>query len=87
MVATRKIPISGDAQIWHGPVGAILGPMRDASCGRLLAKPQRGGDLTPAVEATQTDLAAHDEAEEQDEGGVLSGQRAPGSSRAGGTPR
>ena len=50
--------------------------MRDASCRRLAAEPQHGGDVAPAVEATQADLAADHEAEEQDQRGVLGGQRA-----------
>jgi hypothetical protein len=62
---------SGDTQRWVGPSDALLGRMRDASCSRLAAQPQHGGDLAPAVEATQADLPADHEAEEQDERGVL----------------
>ena len=57
-----------------GPSNAILGQMRDASCGRLTARAQHRGDLTPAIEPAQSDLPADHEAEEQDERGVLGGQ-------------
>src|SRR4029450_4288272 len=68
--------IQGDTQIWVGPSNALLSQARDASCDRLAAGAQHCGDLAPAAEPAQADLPADDEAEEQDERGVLSGQRA-----------
>src|SRR5262245_16017453 len=68
--------ILGHTQIRVDPSTAILGQMRDASCGRLAARAQHRGDLTPAVEPAQSDLPADHEAEEQDQRGVLGGQAA-----------
>jgi hypothetical protein len=57
---------------------AFLEPMRDASCSGPAALPQDRRDLAPAIEAAQADLPADHEAEEQDQRGVLAGQRALG---------
>ena len=70
--------ILGHTQIWVDPSNAILGQMRDASCGRLTARAQHRGDLTPAVEPAQSDLPADHEAEGQDKRRVLGRQRALG---------
>jgi hypothetical protein len=73
-----KRPLLRDTRIWGGPSNALLGQMRDASCGRLAARAQHGRDLAPAVEPTQADLPADHETEEEHERRVLGGQRALG---------
>jgi hypothetical protein len=50
--------------------------MRHAAVSRR--RPQRGGDLAPAIEATEPDLPADHKAEEEDQRGILGGQRALG---------
>jgi hypothetical protein len=72
----EKAPSRENTQIRVGPSNAILAATRDASCGRLAARAQHGGDLAPAIESTQADLPADHETEPQDERGVLGGQRA-----------
>ena len=54
-------------EIWSA-IERVPGANARSSCGRLAAESQRGGDLAPAVEAAQTDLAADDEPEEPHEG-------------------
>ena len=82
-----KRPILGDTQMPVGRSNAILELLHDASIGRLAARAKDRGDLAPTIEPAQPDLLADHEPEEQDECDVLGRQRAPGSSRAGGTPR
>jgi hypothetical protein len=74
----HKDLLSGDARVWVGGLNAILESMRDASRGGQAALTQDLRDLAAAIEAAQADLPADHEAEEQDEGGVLGRQRAPG---------
>ena len=67
----RKGPILRAARIGVGPSDATLEPLRElrsefSSCGRPPALTEHGRDLAPAVEPAQPDLAAGDEAEEED---------------------
>src|SRR5262249_32336035 len=75
---TAKKPDSGDSPDSGRPANAIMETMRDASCGGQAARAQDCRDLAPAIEATQADLPADHEAEEQDERGILGRQRALG---------
>ena len=63
--------------VWVRPSNGILAPMRDASCGSP-PLPEHHWDLTPSIDASQPDLAASYEADEEDRRCVLGGQRALG---------
>src|SRR5262245_28551045 len=69
-------PIRENTWIWVGPSNAILEPKARCVMRRLAAGTQHGGNLAPAIEPAQTDLAADDETEAQHEGRVLGGQAA-----------
>src|SRR5262249_40293756 len=58
---------------WVDLSKAILRQMLDASCGPPAARAQHRGNLTPAVQPTQADLATHHEPEEQHQHRVLGG--------------
>jgi len=59
-------------------IAALASRARDASCRRRGASAQHHSNLAPAVDPAQSDLAAHHKAEEQDQRGVFSRERALG---------
>ena len=67
---------AGDTEIPPRRRSRLYEAKRDASCRHRRRLAQHGGDLPPAINPAQFDLAADDEAEEQDYGGVFARQGA-----------
>jgi hypothetical protein len=64
-------PISGRPKVWVGPLDAIRKAKRDPSRRWLAALARHRRELAPPIDAPQADLAAHHEAEEEEQRRVL----------------